>query len=66
MQQDKYKCPECDWVGTEDEMENNYEEYWDGEEESFTGAMCNCPKCYFKFSLYGAYGSLRKYSVEYQ
>jgi len=47
-------------------MENNYEEYWDGEEESFTGAMCNCPKCYFKFSLYGAYGSLRKYSVEYQ
>jgi hypothetical protein len=41
----QYKCPEngCDWVGTEDEMEADFQECEDRTEEVWSNWIC--PSC---------------------
>lgn len=33
MEEQKYKCPDCGWVGTEDEMRTSYELIYDDDED---------------------------------
>lgn len=43
----KYKCPECNWIGTEDDMEADYMTYYDEDGIYDDEAWSNwiCPSC---------------------
>ena len=48
----KYKCPECGWIGTEDEMECDYIPGPPGEEYSEeVWSNWICPKCHMWWQL---------------
>lgn len=48
----RYKCPACDWIGSEEDMEDTREEvcYEDGEEALY-GSKYTCPNCGFVFAV---------------
>lgn len=39
----RYKCPKCEWIGTEDEMEADYTDYLPPSEECWSNWIC--PSC---------------------
>ena|GEM_PF-5050764 len=53
-QSDRYLCPECRWIGSESEMESDYDETYDAEtgEEYYYGSIHRCPTCNFDFGCY--------------
>jgi len=42
MEEQKYKCPDCGWTGTEDEMKGDYLTMWPDDE---VWTNCICPEC---------------------
>ena len=48
-----FKCPKCNWVGTEKKMDSDYDEmYTEKDGEQSWGSFNKCPKCGFDFGTY--------------